>query len=121
MKCGNWIPLSKGLAKYLPKDRPYTKLEAAFSLQLDYDANNPVTVAGYSSLWRWSRNKVVRFLHILGVSLIATVEEKQRKNQKRHISIHIKDISTEKKGHIRLIDNRGVTRSKGHIAKKKRT
>lgn len=112
MKFGHWVPLSKELVKYLPKDRPYTELEAAYSLQLDYDANNPITVAGYSALWRWSRNKVNLFLQRLGIFLLPQVEEKHLKNQKRHISIHKKDISQGKKAHIRLIDNRELQNQK---------
>jgi hypothetical protein len=119
MKDGNWIPLSKGLAKYLPKDRPYTKLEAAFSLQLDYDANNPVTVAGYSALWRWSRNRVRNFLDKIAVDIIYPKNTKKRQNQKGQIAIQIMDRSGEKKGQIRLINSKGLCAQKDRSGQKK--
>ena len=51
MKDGNWIAIDKNLAKHFP-DRPFSKIEAGFSLTLDYDNNNLVTVAGYAKLWQ---------------------------------------------------------------------
>ena len=69
MKNGHWIPISKGFLKALPHDREYTELEAAYSLQIDYDCKNEITVAGYSDLWRWSRGKVYRFLERMNVEI----------------------------------------------------
>jgi hypothetical protein len=48
MKHGNWIPLSKTLTKELPLDRPYSQVEAAFALQVDFDNERPVSIAGYA-------------------------------------------------------------------------
>jgi hypothetical protein len=54
--------ISRHLAKFLPKDRPYTELEAMYSLQLDYWEGNDASVAGYAEMWTWSRTKVRTFL-----------------------------------------------------------
>jgi hypothetical protein len=69
MKNGKWVPISKEFLKALPKDRAYTELEAAYCLQLDYDQNREVTVAGYSALWRWSRGKVLRFFKAMCITI----------------------------------------------------
>ena len=62
MKNGNWVPLDKALVHFLPKDRPYTTLEAMYCLSVDVDNGNEGSINGYASLWGWSRNKVRRFL-----------------------------------------------------------
>jgi hypothetical protein len=59
---GGWMGISRHLAKYLPRDRPYTELEAMYSLQLDYWENNDASVAGYAEVWMWSRTRVRTFL-----------------------------------------------------------
>jgi len=69
MQRGGWVPISKALSRTLPTDRPYSDIEAAFSLQLDFDSGTEVTLSGYSSLWRWSKSKVRRFLNDLGVEI----------------------------------------------------
>lgn len=61
-KAGGWVPLDKGLIKALPKDRPYTHLEAMFSYTVDLECENQWTVKGYSKLWSWSRSKVRKFI-----------------------------------------------------------
>lgn len=42
----HWVPISKALAAELPSGRPFTRLEAMFSLSIDYDQGTPVTVKG---------------------------------------------------------------------------
>jgi hypothetical protein len=54
MKSGNLVPISKALVRELPTDRTFSKVEAAFSLQVDFDQDNLVTVAGYSKRWNWT-------------------------------------------------------------------
>lgn len=54
--------ISRYLAKFLPRDRPYTELEAMYSLQLDYWEGNDASVAGYAEAWTWSRTRVRTFL-----------------------------------------------------------
>ncbi len=61
-KSNGWIPLDKNLKSCLPKDRPYTKLEAMFSHQLDVDNEIKFSINGYANLWQWSRNKVRAFV-----------------------------------------------------------
>ena len=105
MKKGNWMPISKAAVKHLPKDRPYTELEALFSVQYDYDCKRPVTVSGYSALWSWSRTKVAKFLDLIGAEVFHESNTEKLRNQKGHIKKHIKDIKETNKEHIRLCEN----------------
>jgi len=106
---GNWIPLSKGFLKYLPRDRPYTELEAAFSLMVDYDQDKLVTVTGYSHLWRWSKGKVLRFFNMIGVEISYPECTTKRRNQRGLITIHKTDLKRTKNGLIKLIDNKRLS------------
>lgn len=65
MKNGNWIPVDKGLVALLPKDRPFTDIEAYISLRVDIDNLRVGNVTGYAGLWGWSRGKVRRFLKLM--------------------------------------------------------
>ncbi|HCE68402.1 MAG: hypothetical protein A2X82_20105 [Geobacteraceae bacterium GWC2_55_20] len=106
MKSGNWIPLSKGLAKYLPTGRPYTELEAGFSLQLDYDNGNTVTIAGYASMWQWSQGKVKRFLDNLGWLVKYPENTGNKQNQRGEIVIQIPERCQPKNGQIKAINSK---------------
>jgi len=117
MKSGNWVPVSKGLLKYLPIDRVYTKLEATFSLQVSYYIDEEVTVAGLAALWKWSRKKVRNFLRDIGIKIIYPAETKKIQNQKGQIRVQIRkskgtdkeqirDRSENEKGQIRFINNK---------------
>ncbi len=108
MKNGNWIPISKAFMQHLPRNRAYSKVEAAFSIQCDYDASNPVTVAGYADLWQWSRKKVRTFFEALGVSLEYPECTLKKQNQKGQIRVQIRDRNGTDKGQIRLIESRGL-------------
>ncbi len=108
MKNGNWIPISKALVKFLPKDRPYSKLEAATSMQMDYDQHNDVTIAGYADLWRWSRRKVSSFIADMGAGIEYPENTGKRRNQRGHIVIHKPDINRTYNAHIRMIDSKGL-------------
>jgi hypothetical protein len=106
MQLGNWIPLDKSFVRDLPKDRTFTELEAAYSLQLDYDNNKQVTLQGYASLWRWSIGKVKRFLERLGASIEYAENTHKLKNQNGNIMIHKPEIKREYNGNKRLIDSK---------------
>jgi hypothetical protein len=106
MQLGNWIPMSKGFLKDLPIDRPYTELEAAYSLQCDYDNTELVTIELYSKLWRWSRGKVTRFINGLGCSIEYLENSGKLRNQRGHIVIHKPDINRTYNGHKRLINSK---------------
>ena len=90
MNEGNWVPIDKRLKYFLPLKRKYSKVEAAFSLQLDYDSGNNVSAAGYSKLWGWSRNKVSKFLTDMDVAIesgkqgknAGVITQKQKGHQK---------------------------------------
>jgi len=90
MSRGNkWVPLDKNLSqefKYIKRE--FSMIEAMFSYQLDIDNGIRWTIAGYSKLWRWSRNKVRRFLNCTGT-----------------VKGHIRDSKRTDEGHpIHLID-----------------
>jgi len=108
MKYGGWVPISKGFINHMPEDRPYTELEAAYSLQLDYDAGKPVTVSGYASLWKWSRRRVRRFLEEMGVTINYPGDTRKKQNQTGQIRVQIPDRSVQKNGQIRFINSRGL-------------
>lgn len=108
MKHGNWVPISKAFTKHLPKGRPYTEIEAAFSLQVDYDNNNEVTVSGYAELWRWSRNRVRLFLEKMSIKIIYPENTQKKQNQKGQISIKMLDRKGAEKGQIRFINSKDL-------------
>jgi hypothetical protein len=108
MKYGNWLPISKGVLKLLPKDRPYTKIEALISIQNDYDRRKRVTINGYKNLWQWGKGKVYRFLKEIGVEIIYHRDTSKTQNQSGLINGLITDRSKEKNGLIRLIENKDL-------------
>ena len=105
MKSGGWIPLDKGLVTELPKDRPYTTIEAVFSMQLDYDNDHDVTVSGYADLWQWSRAKVRRFIEKMGIEIQYPEDTAKVKNQKGRIKI-IKTYKENPRKELRFIDSK---------------
>ena len=105
MRSGNWIPMSKSLIRDLPADRPFSKVEAAFSLQVDFDKNNPVTVAGYAKRWNWTRKKVMSFLAEIGVYIEYPENTSEKQNQKGQIRIQIRNRSRADKEQINFINN----------------
>ena len=66
LKDGNWIALDKNLIRTISQKRPYSYIEAMFSLTYDIDNSREGTINGYSKLWNWSRNKVRKFINELG-------------------------------------------------------
>ena len=112
MKNGNWVPMSKAYIKFLPKSREYTKLEAGFSVQVDYDCNNTVTVAGYSALWMWSRKRVSKFLEDISAEIIYPESTKKKQNQKGQIGLQIRNRSGVDKAQIRCIDSKHLQEQK---------
>jgi len=106
MKSGNWIPMSKALLKELPSGRPFSKVEAAFSLQVDFDQDSPVTVAGYAKRWGWSRKKVMHFLDEIGVSISYPESTSAKQNQKGQIRVQIRNRSRTDREQINFINNR---------------
>ena len=105
MKYGNWVPISKGFIKSLPKDRSYTELEAAYCLQLDYDNKNKATITGYANLWRWSVGKVYRFFERMNIKIKYPETTKKKQNQNGMIVDMITEGSRNDNGMIRLIKN----------------
>ena len=104
MKQGKWVPVSKFFVKTLPKDRAFTKLEAVFCLQLDFNNKNQVTIAGYSDQWQWSRRKVMKFFKELGIKILYRKDTAKWQNQKGQIASLARTDSDTDNGQIRFID-----------------
>ena len=119
MKSGNWIPISKGLAGELPTDRPFSKLEAMFSLTLDYDQDKQATINGYAALWKWSRSKIRPFLDEIGISIEYPENTSGKQNQKGQIRRQITDRSESKKGQINFIDSKCLQNDRDRYSQEK--
>jgi len=98
-----WVPISKNFRRQLPQNRPYTELEAAFSLQLDFDGKNLVSCAGYAKLWEWGIKKVKIFLKKMDVNIAYPIDTKSKQNQRGLLVKKGTDQGTDK-AQIRLID-----------------
>jgi hypothetical protein len=108
MKNGNWVPLSKALVKELPKDRPFSKVEAAFALQIDFDSNRQASIAGYAKQWKWSRKRVGSFFKELGIAIKYTESTALFQNQKGQIWIQMEDRYGADREQIILINNKDL-------------
>ena len=62
MDGGNWVPMHKTGVSKLPHDRPYSEVEAMYSMTVDIDNGQHFSVRAYARIWRWSRKKVAKFL-----------------------------------------------------------
>ena len=109
---GNWIAIRKVFAKYFPDDRPYTKFEAVGSISIDFDNGNPASYSGYSKLWKWSRNKVKKFMDGLELTIEdpETPEEirLQKGKLKGHPKGHPLDTLDDKKGQPLFVFNKAL-------------
>lgn len=113
MKDGNWVPISKHLKQYLPRGRLYTEVEAAFSLQLDFDnGNNSISISGLSKLWGWSRKRVYTFLEKMNIEIIYQKDTTKTQNQRGQIGLQIRSRSGADKEQIRLIDSKQLVKFK---------
>lgn len=108
MKHGNWVPVSKALTKELPYDRPYSKVEAAFSLQVDFDNDRQVSIAGYAKQWGWSRKRVGTFFKELGITIHYANSTAIQQNQKGQIGIQIGSRSGADREQISFINNKDL-------------
>jgi len=110
---GNWVPISKAFVSALPHNdvRPYTDLEAIFSLTVDYDTDKPVTVRGYAALWRWSRGKVERFLEGVGVEIQYPENPGKDTNQGGPLASHLRATNRP----LNFIDSKWLRTKTSHI------
>ncbi|MBM3161885.1 MAG: hypothetical protein FJZ79_00810, partial [Chlorobi bacterium] len=104
--------MSKALLRELPTDRPFSKVEAAFSLQVDFDQDNPVTVAGYAKRWSWTRKKVMNFFEEIGVYIAYPENTANKQNQKGQIRIQMQRRTGTDKEQINFINNRELPSKK---------
>ncbi|NTW67216.1 MAG: hypothetical protein HGB21_13070, partial [Nitrospirae bacterium] len=105
---GVWVPISKALAADLPRGRAFSRIEAVFSLQLDYDRGESVTVAGMAARWGWSRGKVARFLDELSLRIDYPESTEEKQNQRGQITIQIADGTKADNEQIKFIDNKDL-------------
>jgi uncharacterized phage protein (TIGR02220 family) len=121
MQNGNWVPISKFFSYALPRKRVFTDLEAMYSLQLDYDNDNTITILGCSRRWGWSRTKVTNFLieHDIIISYPDELKSIRKKrgcidihpDKKRHKKKHKEDNKETIKEHKRFIDSKWIADS----------
>jgi hypothetical protein len=83
------VPIPSWFTKYLPTKEPFSKLEAYFSLRVDYQKSNTVSLAGLSKRWGWSREKARQFVDRMGFEIAYPQDTRQFKKQwgylkKRH-------------------------------------
>jgi hypothetical protein len=109
MSSGPWIPISKELVSALPKTRPYTRLEAMYSLTVDYDNGEQATIKGYADLWRWSRGKVERFLAEVGAKIMYPEDTSQKQNQRGQIMIQMTSGTRADFRQIKMIDSKWLS------------
>ena len=105
-----FVPLDINLTKFLPKydSRAYTKLEAMYSVSIDYFKDNSVSCAGYSRLWKWSRKKVNKFMNDIGIEIFYESSTKEKQNQRGQIRVQIRDRSGTDKEQITFINLRNL-------------
>ena len=98
MDKGNWVAMDKRCVAFLPTHRPFTPLEALFSLTTDRDNNKLGSINGYAKLWGWSRTRARRFVRELEAG-----------------QDHLVDYHGAGKRHaIRLVFN-NLQKDKGHL------
>ena len=81
---GDWVHIDKALIKALPKDRPYTLVEAVLSYTVDVTCGKEKSMRAYSRLWSWSPKKVTNFLTKMRVTV-----GKQKGNTKETATFRI--------------------------------
>lgn len=99
-----WVPIDTAMTRELPHDRPFTRLEAMFSLTVDFDRGSPVTLTGYAAQWRWSPSRVKRFLAEVGVEIVYPESTGKRQNQRGMIMCMKPEGKRNDNGMINLID-----------------
>ena len=123
MDSGNWVPIDKSLVSALPiGGRPYTELEAMFSLSVNYDNGSKVSVSGLSKSWGWSRRKTSDFLARIGVEVTGSCKGSHLGGEIKphgHEGLHEADMKRTSGGHFKfnkngdLQDKKNMTRTSG--------
>lgn len=81
MNGGAWVKMPKGAADLLPKDRAFSEIEALFSLLLDENNGERVSLLGYAKRWGWNRKRVRAFLGHCGAEISYPMDTKERQKQ----------------------------------------
>ena len=78
---GGWVKMPKGAADLLPKNRGFSEIEALFSLLLDENNGERVSLLGYAKRWGWNRKRVRGFLSHCGAEIFYPMDTKQAQKQ----------------------------------------
>lgn len=60
-----WVKLVKNITTFLPKDRKYTKVEAAVSYLVNQNNGKSISIRGYSRIWGWGHGTTERFIDLV--------------------------------------------------------
>lgn len=107
MNDGGWIPIDKRLTHFLPRNRSYTILEAAFSFSKDIDEGKEKAIIEYARIWSWSRTKVRRFVSDLktGTGHTPDRDETGVRQEIRLINNTLKEIKDRGKTGAKQVKN----------------
>lgn len=94
-----WVPVAKNAAKLLPKNRSFTPLEALYSLQLDHNNGNKVSMRGLAKRWNWSHKKARCFMPRAGAKIVYPEGTSNIKNQRGYITQDKQIITKSNEGH----------------------
>ncbi|MBN1225004.1 MAG: hypothetical protein JXB23_17280 [Candidatus Aminicenantes bacterium] len=100
----SWVPVHSGLSRFFPTDRPFSEIEAVFSLQLNLYQGKAVSVVGLSKSWRWTRKRTRLFLERIGAMVDYPDRTSKKQNQRGQIRGQILEKEGPDKGQIMLID-----------------
>ncbi len=123
-----WVKIPRRFAGDLPNDRPFTRLEAAYSFALDQYEGQEWTLRGYARLWQWSTGKVSRFLDEIGVDMGPDKVINCNRNSETGTEQERDDHETPKDQENSMLEvgakqgrNRSETETKRTIIEKKRS
>src|SRR4030042_2254835 len=118
-----WIPISKNFRYLIPDQKgKFSRLEAAFQLQIYFNETKEVSIAGYASLFGWSRDKVRKFLEDMGIEIIYPGDTKSKQNQRGIIKkTDQKTDNLQIKKQISFIDINNLPKEKNRSKNRKPT
>lgn len=109
-----WVKIPASFVGDLPIDRPYTQLEAMFSLTLDQLLSRTNSIRGYARMWMWPKTNVARFLEKITAAPPddSTIKSDQKSGTNAGQNRDKSGTPKECKNNM-LGDVRGQTRDKG--------
>lgn len=96
----SWVAMNKELATTFKKiNRPYSEIEAHFSLALDLNCGKVRSISAYSRMWSWGKQRTASFMIRSG--LHKTESEHYQNGNKTDVSLYTKGSS----GTIKRLSN----------------